>query len=266
MRREADRHGAAGGLAEFLVELGHVAVMADAIGVEAFRHFGEQHLLLRRPARSGHPGLGVDHDLVRIDGAFAQQRNERELRAGGVAARIGDEPRGSDLVAIDLGQPVDGLRLQLRRMVLVAVPARIGGRIGEPKVGGEIDHPRRGRARQKLGDHLLGGGMRQRAEHQIEILRRPVDAVERDQLRQRVGRELRKHLTHLLPGPPVGGEQNDLGARMAQQQAHQFRTGVAGRAKDADPGLGKGSGVGRCGHDSASRRTERSTGRLAAGE
>ena len=55
----------------------------------------------------------------------------------------------------------------------------------------------------------------------------------------RIGRELRKHLPHLLPGPPVGGEQNDLGPRMAQQQAHQFRTGVAGRAKDADPGLGK---------------------------
>ena len=65
--READDHLAAGGEREFLVELGHVAVAADAVGVEAFRHFGEQHLLLGRPARPGHAGLGIDHDLVGID-------------------------------------------------------------------------------------------------------------------------------------------------------------------------------------------------------
>ena len=53
---------------KFLVELGHVAVMADAVGVKAFGDFREQHLLLRRPARSGHAGLGVDDDLVGIDG------------------------------------------------------------------------------------------------------------------------------------------------------------------------------------------------------
>ena len=54
-------------LREFLVELRHVAVVADAVGVEALRHLGEQHLLLGRPARPGHAGLGVDHDLVGID-------------------------------------------------------------------------------------------------------------------------------------------------------------------------------------------------------
>ena len=63
-----------------------------------------------------------------------------KLRAGRVAAGIGDEPRRLDLAAVDLGQAVDRLPLQLRRMVLVAVPARIGRRIGEPEIGGEIDH------------------------------------------------------------------------------------------------------------------------------
>ena len=93
---------AAGGLGELLVELGHVAVVADAVGVKALGYFREQHLLLRRPARSGHAGLGIDDDLVGIDGLGLEQRNERELRAARVAARIGDEPRRLDLAPVAL--------------------------------------------------------------------------------------------------------------------------------------------------------------------
>ena len=78
----------------------------------------------------------------------AQQRDQRKLRAGRVAAGIGDEMRAGDVVAIDLGEAVDRLPLQLRRVVLVAVPARVGvGR--EPEVGRQIDHlDRRQRAEQ----------------------------------------------------------------------------------------------------------------------
>ena len=97
--------------------------------------FGEQHLLLGRPARSGHAGLGIDDDLVGIDRLGAQQRDERQLRAGRIAARIGDEARLLDRVAIELDQPVHRLFLELRRIMLVAIPARIGGRIGETKIG-----------------------------------------------------------------------------------------------------------------------------------
>ena len=76
--------------------------------------------------------------------------------------------------------------------------------------------------------------MRQRAEHEVEAERRPVERLDRDELRQRVGRELRKHLAHLLPRLAVGGEQRDLDLRMTQQQAHAFRSGIAGGAEHAD--------------------------------
>ena len=56
-----------------------------------------------------------------------------KLRAAGVAAGIGDQPRLLDLVAIDLDQAVDRLALQLRRVVLVAVPFRIGRGVGSRK-------------------------------------------------------------------------------------------------------------------------------------
>ena len=73
------------------------------------------------------------------------------MRAGGVAAGIGDEPAFPDLLAVDFDEAVDRLALKLRRVMGIAVPARIGGGVGEAEVGGEIDHlhPRR------LGEQLL---------------------------------------------------------------------------------------------------------------
>ena len=139
MRREGHHHLAARGLGEFLVELGHVAMMADAIGVKAFGHFREQHLFLGRPARAGHAGFGVDDDLVRIDRLRLEQRDQRQFGARRVAAGIGDEPRLFHVRPIDLGEPVDRLLLQFRREMLVAVPARIGGRIGQPEIRREVD-------------------------------------------------------------------------------------------------------------------------------
>ena len=116
-----------------------MAVVADAIGMKAFGHFGEQHLLFRRPARSGHAGLGVDDDFVGIDRLGFEERNQRELGAARVAARIGDELRRLDLRPIDFGQPVDRLLLQLGRGMRMAVPARISGGIGEAEIGRKVD-------------------------------------------------------------------------------------------------------------------------------
>jgi len=58
--------------------------------------------------------------------------------------------------------------------------------------------------------------------------------VERYELRQRVGRELGKHLAHLLPGLAVGREQRDLDLGMAKQESNTFRSGIAGSAEHAD--------------------------------
>src|SRR5437588_357124 len=82
-----------------------------------------------RAAGAGHSRLGIDHDLVRFDRLVLEERNERQLRAGRIAAGIGDEARAHDLAAIDFDEPVNGLAEQFGRLVLVAVPVRIGGAV-----------------------------------------------------------------------------------------------------------------------------------------
>ena len=232
-----DDHLAAGGPGEFLVELGHVAVVADAVGVKAFGYFRKQQILARRPARSGDARFGVDDDLVGIDRVRLQQRDQRQLRAARVTAGIGDEPRRLDLAPIDFGQAVDRVLLQLRRGVGVAVPARISRRIGETEVGRKVDDLDARRPRQQILDHRLRRAVRQRAERKIKPERLPIGSVERRQRRQCVGQELRKHVRHRLAGPAIGREQHDLYARMAEKEPHQFRTGIAGGAEHGDSGL-----------------------------
>ena len=182
MRGEADDHLLAGGEREFLIEFGHVPVTTDAIGVEAFRHFGEQHRFLRRAPGAGHPGLGVDHDPLGLDRLVLQKRHQRQLRAGGVAAGIGDQPRLPDVAPVDFGQPVDRFGLKFRRVMLVPVPARVSRDIAQPEIRRQIDDLRVRRVSQQLLQHLLRGGMRQRAEDEIERLRLPVEPLDRDQL------------------------------------------------------------------------------------
>ena len=219
MRREGGDHLAPRGARKFLVEFRHVAMMADPVGMETLRDLREQHVLLGRPARPRHPRLRVDDDVVDRDHAFADQRDERKLCACGVAAGIGDEPRLFDVVAVDLDQTVNRLFLQVGRGMLAAIPARIGGGVGETKIGREVDHFRARRGRKKRGDHFLRGRMRQRAEYEIKPRACPVNAVDRDELRQVERRELREHVAHRLAGPPIGREQRNLDLRVAAREA-----------------------------------------------
>ena len=117
------------------------------------RRLPEQHFLLGRPVRSGHTGFGIDHDLV---GSIPPARRSGSAQAARSSRSSPDwrEPRFGDVVAIDLGEPVDRLRLQFRRIMLVAVPARIGV-WREAEVGRQVDHPRLRYARQQSLDHLL---------------------------------------------------------------------------------------------------------------
>ena len=131
-------------------------------------------------------------------------------------------------------------------MVLVPIPARIGGGVGEAEIGREVDHLGARHRGEQVIDHGLRGRVRQRTEGEIERLRLPVDRIDRQQLGQRIGRELREDLAHVLAGAALGGKQRDLDARMTEQEPQQFRTGVAGRAEYAD----FGSFLNRFGHGS----------------
>ena len=111
MRREdhLDRIAAAAGrLGQHLVDLGRVAVPADAVGREALVAFGEVVRQLGRPARAGDSALGVDDDAGALDQVFGDQRGQGQDARRGVAAGVGDQVDGRNSLAKQLGQPVDG--------------------------------------------------------------------------------------------------------------------------------------------------------------
>ncbi len=234
VRREGRQHLTPGGLGELLIELGRVAMIAHRISVDTLGHFGEQHLFLQGPPRSGHARLGVDDDLAGLDRLGLEQRDQRQLGAGGVTARDRDQPGLADLAPIDFDQTIDRVGLQLGGEMLMTIPARVSRRIGEAKIGGEIgDLGPRGGGEEFL-DHLLGGPVRQPAEGEVESGARPVDIVYRDELGQRAMRELREYCADLLPGLAIGGEQRDLDPRMGDEQPQQLRAGIARSAEHAD--------------------------------
>ena len=191
---------------ELLVELGHVAMMTDAIGMEAFRHLGEEVGLLGRAAGAGDARLGVDDDRFRLDRLGLEERQDRQLRRRRVAARIGDEAGRLHLPAIDLGEAVDRLGLQGLGLVLMAVPAGIGGLVGEPEIGREVDDPDLWPRREEPGDDALRRAMRQGAEDEVDVDPRPVRR-DGNEIRQGEGRELREDLGHRRARPSVRGEQ-----------------------------------------------------------
>src|SRR5262245_22461321 len=74
MRRERYDQLSAGGERKLLVELGHVPMMTNAIGVEALRNLREEHGLPGGAPCSGHAGLGIDHNLVELDRLVLDER------------------------------------------------------------------------------------------------------------------------------------------------------------------------------------------------
>src|SRR4029077_9466682 len=117
----------------------------------------------------------------------AQERDEGKLRAGRVAAGIGDQPCGLDLGPVDFRKAVNRLLLQVRGVVLVAVPTRIRSGVAEAKIGGEIDYLGGRSLGEQVLDDGLRGRVRQRAEGKVERSLVPVDAIDCHELRQRIG-------------------------------------------------------------------------------
>ena len=140
VRRECEREIAVGGVGiqspELLLDLGRVPVTRDAVCADVLIDRDEVGLLARDTTGAGDARLGVDHEVV--DRAGAGQRCQTDDRGRRVAARVRDEVGSSDLVAVELGQAVDGVVDQLRRDVL-AVPLGVHVGIAQPEVGAQID-------------------------------------------------------------------------------------------------------------------------------
>lgn len=85
-------------------------------------YLAKQGALLRGAPRSRGSRLRVDDDVVGHDSASLQKGNEGELRRCGVASGVGHQPCVAHLVPGHLCKAVYRLCLQLRSLVLAAVP------------------------------------------------------------------------------------------------------------------------------------------------
>ena len=93
---------------KLLCDLRHVAMPADLIGAYTLVNLGEQELDVHAPARAGDARLCVDDD-VGLDEPRRGDGREGKNRGSRIAARIGDQTRARNLVAVQFRQTVDGV-------------------------------------------------------------------------------------------------------------------------------------------------------------
>ena len=147
-RHQVRREGHAHAVAELLLDLRRVAVTADLVRRDRLVDGHEVLVMRRLSTGAADARLGVDHHVAQQ--ARTGERGEREDRRGRIAARVGHQVGARDLVAVQLGQPVDGIAHQ-RRRGMGAVPVLVDADLVQPEVGRQVDDPHAALA--QLGDH-----------------------------------------------------------------------------------------------------------------
>ena len=223
MRREQDLP------AKLHLHFRGVAVGEQAVGGEILVHRVELGFRLECLAGAADAGGGADGDRVGID--ERQERLQREDRRRRIATGRGDCAGGADRIAMQLRDAVDEAAEQVRRLVLLIVPALIGGRVVQPEIGAEIDEG--DVARQDIGGNRLGLAMRERGEDEI-------DSVERIRLkpfdgRPRIGeRKVRMDIGKRRPGLAVAEQPDRIKCGVARAEPQQLRADEPRGSQDGD--------------------------------
>jgi len=140
------------------LDLDHVPVRADRVGLEVLVPLGEVVLRLGLAPGTAHAAGGIHDHLVWINQPGLQQRQDPQGRGCRIAARIGDQPGAADLLAVQLRQAVNGVGQILQVGMLLVVPLFVVGRLLQPIVGGEVNHaePRLQQRGHELRGHSVG--------------------------------------------------------------------------------------------------------------
>ena len=133
MGREVDANGRPRRRREPLLDFGRVAVMGRYRRRARLADLGEKARLLGLAPRARDSRLGVDDDVLALDQPVFEQRRQRQLRRGRVAARVRHEAGAAHLIACELGQAVDRLCLERHGAVRPPVPFRVDSRSARRK-------------------------------------------------------------------------------------------------------------------------------------
>jgi hypothetical protein len=218
-------------LAKLLDRLGMVAVPGHAIGLEVVRGFGEQQADLRLAPGARRARLAIRDQVLAVDHARFEERDEAQLDRRRIAPRVADDARLADLVAMELRQPVHRFLEQVGARVLQLVPLLEQRDVADPEVGREVDH-------LHVGVHQLA-----RLRHRHAVRCREEDDIAGFEIR-RVGcgeRELvvlaaqaREHVDHPRTRFAARRDRAYVGLGMRCQDSEELDPGVAGAADDAD--------------------------------
>ena len=125
-------------------------------------------------ARAADAALGVgNNSVIEIDESGRDQRLERQNDRSCIAARIGDQLRAGDLLAMKLRHAIDGLRLRGRGQFGAFVVEGIYGAIGwlgQPPCAAQIDdaQPALERFRDPLARLLMRRSEKQHVDAALE--------------------------------------------------------------------------------------------------
>ena len=130
--------------ADLLQQFAGVAMRKDAVGGKIVGRVHEVRFGRWSLARAADAALGVGNNAVlEIDEARCDKRLQRQNDRGRVAAGIGDQLCAGDLLAMQLGHAVNGLRLRGRgefgAFVVKGIDGAVGC-IGQPPRAAQIDH------------------------------------------------------------------------------------------------------------------------------
>ena len=212
MRCELDFNFATCDLREFLIKLAQVSMFATmGIALHVSCPFCEQHVLLQRTPCPGNTVLQVADDVIQIDHIRSNQRTQRKLHRGCVAACASHQTGGFNVFAVKFGQAVDSGLLQFNRHMRRAVPFFISSRIAQPEISAKIDDFH---VVWKIADECLGEAMRQCREHQIDTVK--INLVQFDQIRQVHVAQMWEHVSHRLSCLSLSRQGHNLKRRMCR--------------------------------------------------
>ena len=207
-----------------------VPVSLDRVGLEAVGGFGEQQSHLGLAARAGNAGLAVGDEVRGVHDARLEQRQEAELHRGRVAARIADDARLPDGLAVHLRQAVDRFGEEVGTGVGHAVPLGEDRGILEPEIRGEVDDAHT--LARELAGFLHRDAVRRREEHDVAGVEAGVRRVDE---RQRVpAAQAREHLGDGRSGVLARRDDAHVDVRVLREEPEQFHSRVARAADDPD--------------------------------
>ena len=187
-----------------------------------------------RRAALGRPGFHVHDDRpVGAQQAGADEREQRQVGCGGVAADAAGVPRISYSVAVRFRQAIRKAAQPFGRGVWFAVIPLIGARICQPEIGGEV-YDALGQPGE-VSDAALRLAVGQRQEEHVARLEL-AEGGEADGLGHPGGAEVGMDAVREVAGLGFGGDLGDLDVRVMQQQAEQLAPAVTGTADDGDAG------------------------------